>query len=298
MRRIVLAVVIAASAAVLAEPPPAWARASGLYDMRRLLDAPHPFAAPTVPERAPAPPAAQPPAAAPDALPEDDDLLLDDLAPEEDVSEDWLEPVNRVVFEANDIFLTVFFRPVAKLYQIVVPEVVRKGVRNGLTNLTSPVILANDLLQGEGTRAWETTQRFVVNSTLGLAGTIDVADRWLGIPPHKEDFGQTMAVWGVPDGGYLVLPLLGPSSPRDAFGTLAVDSFLDPLNLWLANTNRDPYIYARQGTTALAEYEALVDRIDAIRDTSVDFYASLRSLYRQRREADIANDRSVDVPEL
>lgn len=270
----------------------AFARGSGLYDMSIFLNSPHPFAGPA--------PAAQPAPAQPttESYDEGDDALIDDLGPEAPAEDtDWLEPVNRTFFAAIDIIYAVFLEPIAKLYQVVVPEFARTGVSNAIQNLNTPVILANDLMQGEFGRAWETTERFAVNTTVGLGGTIDVAEKWLGIPPHKEDFSQTMAVWGVPEGGYLVIPLLGPSSPRAAFGRFGVDSFLDPLNLWLANTDRDKYVYLHTGVTALAEYESVMDELGELREMSVDYYATVRSLYRQRRAADIANGKAA-VPDI
>ena len=107
------------------------------------------------------------------------------------------------------------------------PDFARDGVHNFLANLDSPVTFANDVLQGEVRRAGETLVRAGFNTTAGLGGLIDVADA-IGIPPHTEDFGQTMAVWGFSEGPYLVLPLLGPSNPRDAVGR-GVDVFFDPL---------------------------------------------------------------------
>jgi len=289
---LVLAGVVAAS--------PALARGSGLYDMSALLRASP--VAPTTPAPAPAWPAPGTPTAAPVTdQGTDDDLLLNGASPADEAADetysDWAEPVNRVIFDVNDVLYTIFLDPFAQLYRIVVPEVARDGVSNMAANLKSPVVLANDLLQGEVTRAWETTQRFVVNSTLGVGGIVDVADRWLDIPPHSEDFGQTLAVWGVPDGGYLVLPLLGPSSPRDAVGFVA-ESFVDPLNLYLNNTNREEFVYARTGVEALVTFESVVDELDDLKETSVDYYAAVRSLHRQQRQGEIANGAPTALPDL
>lgn len=198
----------------LCAPDGALARGSGLYDMSIFLNSPHPFAQPA-PGAPPASRSPTPAAPATGAVDEEEDALIDDVGPEGRAEDsDWLEPVNRTVFAANDILYAIFLEPIARLYQIVVPQVARTGVSNAIQNLNTPVILANDLMQGEFGRVWNTTERFAVNSTVGLGGTIDVAEKWLGIPPHKEDFGQTMAVWGVPEGGYLVVPLLGPRRAR------------------------------------------------------------------------------------
>src|SRR5690606_17780478 len=114
----------------------------------------------------------------------------------------------------NDMVDTLVLQPAAATYRFIVPEPVQDGIRNVLRNLNGPVILANDLLQGEFDRAGDTAMRFLINSTIGLAGIFDVASDW-GYEYHDEDFGQTLASWGVGEGFYLVLPLLGPSNLRD-----------------------------------------------------------------------------------
>ena len=200
---------------------------------------------------------------------------------------DPIEPVNRAIFKFNEWFIKLLVRPLAQGYRWLVPDPARDSVENVLHNLNSPRILVNDLLQGELVRAWHTSGRFVVNSTVGVAGIFEVAD-WLGLPKHKEDFGQTLGVWGVGEMMYLVLPLLGPSNPRDGVGR-AVDSFFDPLNLWAVNTDREYITYARTGVEAIDFYEGIMDDLDNLRETSVDYYAAIRSLYRQRRTGDIAN---------
>ncbi|MDP6574668.1 MAG: VacJ family lipoprotein [Rhodospirillales bacterium] len=206
---------------------------------------------------------------------------------DEERDDDPIEPVNRAIFEFNEWVIKLVVRPLAQGYRWLVPEPARDSVENVLHNLNSPRILANDLLQGELVRAWHTTGRFVVNSTVGVAGIFDVAER-LELPRHKEDFGQTLAVWGVGEMMYLVLPLLGPSNPRDGVGK-AVDGFLDPLNLWAVNTDREYISYARTGVEAIDFYEGIMDELDDLRDTSVDYYAAIRSLYRQRRTSEIRN---------
>ena len=304
-------VITVVTLALVMMPCAASARSSRLYDMEQAFSAPHPFDRPPAVETFRNPPLSAPtqaptaapvvvptPSAIPSVGPSDDDILLLGEAPDEPEDDgDFLEPVNRVIFGANDLLFTIFLKPVAKLYQIVVPEFAQDALNNAVDNVSAPVVLANDLMQGEWNRAWETTQRFAVNSTAGLAGTIDVADAWLGIPPHSEDFGQTLAVWGVPEGEYLVLPGLGPSNFRDAAG-FAVNGFLDPLNLYLGNINEDAAVYARFGVTGLVEYENVVDDLDNIKETSIDYYATVRSLYRQRRAAEIANDDTADIPDF
>ena len=163
---------------------------------------------------------------------------------EEDAN-DPIEPLNRFIFEFNEIFLQFVLRPLTDVYDLL-PGVVRNAIGNVLGNLNSPLILANDILQGEAERALQTTGRFLINSTVGLAGIIDVAEM-ADIPEHDEDLGQTMATWGVGEGFYLVLPILGPSNPRDAVGRF-VESFADPFDLWWNNIDREYITYTRQGS--------------------------------------------------
>ncbi|MBV8525141.1 MAG: VacJ family lipoprotein [Acetobacteraceae bacterium] len=130
---------------------------------------------------------------------------------------DPLEPTNRVFYAINNKLDTLVLRPVASGYQRVVPGPVRNGVHNFLVNLTTPIRLANDMLQGKPRRAGDTTMRFLINTTVGVVGIFDVAKDW-GYPAHETDAGITLALWGIPSGPFLLLPLLGPSSPRDAAG--------------------------------------------------------------------------------
>src|SRR5262249_25099190 len=127
---------------------------------------------------------------------------------------DPLEPMNRYFFELNYAADELLFKPLAGWYYVALPNFAQDGVRNVLRNARSPVVLANDLLQGETDRAGVTVSRFLVNSTMGLGGLFDIGAR-MGLEYHDEDFGQTLAVHGVGEGPYLMLPLLGPSNPRD-----------------------------------------------------------------------------------
>lgn len=218
-------------------------------------------------------------------------------ADEPDDGGDPLEPVNRFLFEFNEIFQLVILRPATGMYQHLIPPVVREAIGHMIDNLKSPVIVANDLLQGEGQRALETTQRFVINTTLGVGGIMDPATK-MGIAKHNEDFGQTLAVWGVGEGLYLVLPFYGPSSSRDAVGKLFVDNYFDPLGLYLENTDQDEARYARMAVGAVDEYGGVMDELEQIKKTSVDYYAAIRSMYRQKRKAEIGNGSEVDLPPI
>lgn len=219
------------------------------------------------------------------------------VAPEAESVNDPLEPINRLIFGLNEILQMVVLRPATEMYELFIPPPLREAIGNIIDNLKTPVILANDILQGEGERAWVTTQRFVINTTVGVVGVMDAADD-MGIPRHSEDFGQTLAVWGVDEGFYVVLPLFGPSNPRDAVGKLFVDNYFDPLGLYLSNIDHDPAIYARTGVEGVDEYGGVMDELDQIKKTSIDFYAAVRSMYRQKRKAEIGNGVEVDLPPI
>ena len=200
---------------------------------------------------------------------------------------DPIEPVNRVILDFNEFIMEVLLRPITQLYVFLLPNFALDGIHNALNNLNTPIILVNDLLQWEPERAWTTTQRFFINSTLGIGGLMDPAKDF-GIEWHKEDFGQTFAVWGVPEGFYMVLPLFGPSNPRDAVG-LAAGFFLDPLSHWLNNINREEIALARTMVSGVDEFSRVKDGLENLKDTSIDYYAALRSIARQKRKADISN---------
>ena len=218
-------------------------------------------------------------------------------ANEEEAVNDPLESMNRAIFDFNEVLQDVLLRPIAKFYNANVNLTVRQGISNFLDNLSSPVIFANDLLQGEFERALTTFGRAFINTTIGIAGLADVASE-LGIERHDEDFGQTLAVYGVGEGFYLVLPIFGPSSPRDTIGKLVIDSYLDPLGLWLDNTDRDNFQYTLTGAEGLDEYAGIVDELNQVKKTSVDYYAAVRSLYRQKRKAEINNGSILELPPI
>jgi phospholipid-binding lipoprotein MlaA len=200
-------------------------------------------------------------------------------------NDDPLEPVNRVVFAANDVLDQVVLRPVSYVYKVAVPDPVRDVVRNFLRWLKSPVILANDVMQGDWNHARVTTARFLVNGT--LFGIVDAADG-LGLAYREEDFGQTLGTYGVPDGAFLMLPLLGPSNVRDMTG-LVVDYFIDPFNYLGERNFRRAFGMARGGMQAVDFRAENFDRIDDLRSDSIDFYAKVRSIYRQQRKTAVNN---------
>lgn len=202
---------------------------------------------------------------------------------------DPLEPTNRAFYAINNGLDTVLLRPLAVGYTYVVPAVVRTSVHNFLVNLGTPVGLADDMLQGKPRRAGDTLMRGLINTTAGIGGLFDVATGW-GYPAHDTDFGVTLALWGLPDGPFLFLPLFGPSNPRDAAG-LAGDFALDPLT-WVGRG----YLVTdaglvRFGVTAVDARSRHLDDIDKLKATALDPYATFRSLYRQHRDAQIQETR-------
>jgi phospholipid-binding lipoprotein MlaA len=205
---------------------------------------------------------------------------------------DPLEPTNRVFYAINNGLDTVLLRPLAVGYRYVFPQFVRNGVHNFLTNLGSPVALADDMMQGKPRRAGDTLMRGVINTTVGIGGLFDVATDW-GYPAHDTDFGLTMAIWGIPNGPFLFLPVLGPSNPRDAVG-FGGDIALDPLT-WVGRG----YLVsdaglARFGVTAIDARSRHIEDIDKLKETALDPYATFRSLYRQHRAAQIEETRDDD----
>lgn len=219
-------------------------------------------------------------------------------SPDALAANDPYEPANRAVFVLNQQLDQTFFRPTVQRY-LSLPEEARDGVHNFLRNLAAPTIFVNDLLQAAPRRAGSTAARFFINSSLGLGGLFDPATR-MGLDYHGEDFGQTLSVWGIGEGPYLMLPLLGPSNPRDAAG-LAIDTFvLDPTNY----VHFKQHLYwdaGRQYLNFLDLRAQTFDTLQGIERSSVDYYAALRSLYRQLRDSEIRNGaqpKSTDLPDF
>ncbi|HEV2097638.1 MAG TPA: VacJ family lipoprotein [Stellaceae bacterium] len=204
---------------------------------------------------------------------------------------DPFEDVNRKIFDFNQVVDRHVLVPVAKAYRASLPEPIRNSVRDFLNNLQGPLNFANDTLQGDFGRAKDTALRFVVNSTLGMAGLVDLAGRW-GIPYHEQDLGITMGVWGIPEGPYIVVPILGPSDFRDLGGQVA-QSFADPWNLMVSGHPWTLYWipYARGAVSGIDQRARYLDTLADIERTSLDYYATIRSLYRQRRAAMIRHER-------
>lgn len=205
-----------------------------------------------------------------------------------DVHDPW-ESYNRAIFAFNDGVDTVILNPVTEVYRFVVPGAFRTAISNFLNNIRSPISLANELLQGDLDGAAIVTQRFVFNTFTGFGGILDTAS-WEGITHEGEDFGQTLAVWGVGSGPYTVLPILGPATVRDGFGRLG-DMALDPINWYTWNTSHDgtDVDTIALGATILTTKDQLLDLQKDLKRNSLDYYAATRSVWLQRREA-LIND--------
>jgi phospholipid-binding lipoprotein MlaA len=212
-----------------------------------------------------------------------------------DANNDPLEPMNRDIFEFNQAADKFVIRPVAVGYRDIVPEFARNGIRHFLNNLNEPVIFMNNMLQGEAGRAARTLGRFVFNSTLGVGGFVDVM-AMNGVPQESGDFGQTLYSWGVGSGPYLVLPIFGPSNPRDAFGKFVVDGYADPFNELVNGTiyNEPTLEYVRDGVDGIDLRARNIDTLDQLQRDSLDFYAKLRSVSRQYRDSELRHGAAAE----
>lgn len=219
------------------------------------------------------------------------------LSQAEDDANDPLEDINRAIFSFNEGVQAALLRPLADAYNSSVPATGRQALKNMFDNLSSPITFVNDILQFEFERALVTFTRAFINTTFGMAGISDMASE-MGFEKHEEDFGQTLAVWGVGEGFYVVLPLLGPSNPRDAVGRLLIDGYFDPMSYYLDNIDEEEIDLALDLVDGFLEYADVVEELDQIRKTSVDYYAAIRSLYRQKRNAEISNGQNLDLPPI
>ncbi len=204
----------------------------------------------------------------------------------EDEIYDPIEPLNRAIFSFNNFADKIVLEPAAKGYRKL-PSPVQSGISNFLGNLKMPLVILNQLLQGQGSNAVESTGRFVVNSTVGVLGLVDVADK-MGLEEKEEDFGQTLATWGVGDGFYIVLPIFGPSNVRDTAG-MAITFITDPVNAYAISEGEAWVVPFRTATNAVDQRSKIIDEVNALRNNSVDYYAAVRSSYYQNRKAAIKN---------
>src|SRR5216684_1469313 len=203
---------------------------------------------------------------------------------------DPYEDTNRGIFGFNKTVDENVLVPVAKTYRTVVPPPMRQSLHDFLQNLNGPVIFANDMLQGEVKLAGNTLARLLVNTTVGVGGMFDVATL-VGIPYHSNDLGITFAVWGFAAGPYVVVPVLGPSNPRDLVGQVG-DGFADPGNYVASGPHLLAAVVARTATSGIDQRSRNIETLAEIEKTALDYYATIRSLSRQRREAQIRHEQS------
>ncbi len=196
---------------------------------------------------------------------------------------DPLYPVNRVIFSFNNVMYDWVLRPVAKGWGIVVPDVARTGLKNFFSNLGAPVRMINALLQRKTDRFENEFGRFMVNTIAGLGGFMDPARTHFGRLPQDEDLGQTLAVYGVGDGCYLVLPLLGPSTLRDAVGTVG-EYFMNPVRYIVDDTG---VTVTATGVDTINFLSFRYPDIDTVREAAIDPYAAFRDGYMQMRKTAI-----------
>ncbi|MGV3628145.1 MAG: MlaA family lipoprotein [Betaproteobacteria bacterium] len=190
---------------------------------------------------------------------------------------DPLEPLNRGVYKFNDAVDTVLLKPVAEIYQGVVPPIARTGIRNVFNNLNDVIVALNNLLQGKFTEAASDVGRIAINTTAGLLGLFDVATP-AGLEKHAEDFGQTLGYWGIGDGPYLVLPILGPRNLRDT-GGLVVDSLTDPVTYIDPSRDRNQVM----GLRLVSRRAELLGASQLLSVAALDEYEFVRDAYIQRR---------------
>lgn len=198
---------------------------------------------------------------------------------------DPLEPMNRKILNFNRGVDRWFLNPITDAYAFIVPEPAQVCVQQFLSNLDSPSIMMNDLLQREWKDAGTTLTRFFVNTTVGVGGLFDTA-KYNGLPGHKSDFGQTLALIGVPSGAYLVVPVLGPVTVRDGTGYI-VDLFFQPTTWVLGPSGQLFFNSIHGGSAGIVLREAQKENLKALEESSIDYYAALRNAFYQNRMAQI-----------
>ena len=224
----------------------------------------------------------------------DGDLLLKKNEPSE--IKDCFEGLNRATFAFNQALDGIIFKPVASVYKKL-PKPIKGGVSNSLDNLSNLVTIPNNLLQGDFTKAGANTGRFVINTTLGIFGLFDVAQYFGLTRNEKEDYGQSLAKLGVGPGCYVVLPVLGPSTARDTISSFANFTGGDPwYNVTVKNNTqyfRDVDYYSTKLTGGVDFRAKNYDSLDNLKNNSIDFYASVKSLYLQNRQQKILNSEKI-----
>lgn len=206
---------------------------------------------------------------------------------------DPIEPVNRKLFDFNQTVDEWLFDPLVRAYDFTVPAPARRAIRRALLNLDSPAIFVNDVLQGSPIEAMTTVTRFGFNSTIGLLGLFDAADA-IGLPGHRTDFGDTLALAGVPSGPYLILPFVGPTTARDA-GGYAVDFLFRPTTYFLPPVSVLIWAGVTEGSSGIATRDAHAEALEALEASAVDYYATLRSAWWQNAQAEVQARRDAPL---
>jgi phospholipid-binding lipoprotein MlaA len=212
---------------------------------------------------------------------------------------DPLEDFNRAIFSFNDTLDVHVLEPVARAYRDYTPDPMRTGIGNFFLNLRYPSYLVSDVVQGKFDQVLEHTGRFLINSTVGVVGLIDVAKDW-GLPDHDEDFGIALAYHGVPSGPYLVIPVVGPSSVRDGVGRV-VDAFLDPIG-WvgysgISSSAKVAIAAGSLGVRTIHTRSGLLQAVESAKESSVDYYLFVQGAYYQYRHGVLTDGRDEEDEE-
>jgi phospholipid-binding lipoprotein MlaA len=208
---------------------------------------------------------------------------------------DPFESFNRSLYRINTAVDSATFKPVAEAYKAATPEAARQGVSNLMIHVEEPWSGVNSLAQGKVKGFFRALDRLLINTVFGFGGLADRASEW-GLPAQEEDLGQTLAVWGVPEGPYLMLPFFGPSNPRD-FAGMIVQFFFDPKEYAMKEANVSGLGAVELGTRVLNFRSEALSTADVLVATSTDPYAALKSAYRQQRQYDIADGKLADQPD-
>ncbi len=207
---------------------------------------------------------------------------------EEPEKADPIQAINRTVHKFNDTIDGLLLAPISRGYRATVPEWGRNKVSNAVSNISSPVTFLNNILQGDVEGAFTTFWRFTLNSTIGIGGIFDIASE-AGLKKRQEDFGQTLGVYGIGSGPYIVIPILGPSNGRDLIGK-TVDSFTNPFNYLTVGT-----VIGIQATEIVSKREKLLDYTDDVAKNSFDPYSTIKSAYIQYRQDAIVNGKKNNL---
>ena len=224
-------------------------------------------------------------------LTEDEPSDFDDEFTEEEATSDPFDGYNRFMTGFNDKLYSYAFNPISKVYAFILPNALQQGISNMFYNIKFPVRFTNNLLQGKFQNSSDELERFIVNSTVGLAGLMNPAEEYMHIPKHNEDFGQTLGYYGVGSGFHIVLPFLGPSNVRDLIG-LSADAYASPLvNIRGLEKYKIPNDFA-ESTAIVAGYlinknSLELGQYESLKKDALELYPFLRDIYEQKRTAEI-----------